>query len=149
MKQKNSLLSFALALSLASIFSGCECPLCKHDDKSAIRSSKSENASTEIIDEASFEKAIQDSKLSIIKFSTTWCSACNVYAPNFENVARDLKNNYNFYSIDADKLSGLSKKNGIQGIPTTIFFKNGKKITELVGAAAEPELKAKIEEANK
>lgn len=45
-----------------------------------------------------------------------------------------LKNKAKFYKIDVDEVPDVAQELGIKAMPTFMLFKNGEKITEVVGA---------------
>ena len=85
------------------------------------------------------ETVLNADKPSIVKFETKWCGACKVMAPIYEALASKYLNKINFTVVEADKLSELSDKYQIQGVPTFIFFKNGNKIDQISGAVSKKE----------
>jgi thioredoxin 1 len=42
--------------------------------------------------------------------------------------------NANYLKVDVDELSDLAQEYGIRAMPTFMFFKDGEKVDELVGA---------------
>ena len=47
--------------------------------------------------------------------------------------------------LNTDENPDVASKYKIMGIPTIIFFKNGEKADQIVGAVPKPQLKAKID----
>ncbi|KAF3390203.1 Thioredoxin [Penicillium rolfsii] len=73
-----------------------------------------------------------------------WCGPCLAIAPKVE----EFSNKYpqaKFYKVDVDKVDDVAQELGIRAMPTILFFNNGEKITEVVGAqphAIEKEIEA-------
>lgn len=156
MKIKNTILPLTL-LSLTLLFTGCDwwpfcCKKCKKGEKAKkakVEKAKKISVSVKIEDAASFDNAIKDKDLSVVKFWAPWCGACNKLDPTYEAVAQDNKVKYNFYSVNIDKLKEVSKEFGIKGIPSILFFKEGKEVGDkIVGVISEKELVSKIKAAD-
>jgi len=78
----------------------------------------------------------------VIKFYATWCGPCKAYAPTFDKVAEELKNDVEFVNIDVDQdTSGLAAEYKIMSIPATIVIKEGNKVSRKTGGMSENELK--------
>jgi len=93
-----------------------------------------------------FKTAVLESKKPVVvKFSTEWCGACKSMKPAFEAVAKELADKYSFVEIDAEKAHDVSKQYGIRGVPAFLFFKDGQKIGEKIGAMTEDVFKEIIE----
>jgi len=73
---------------------------------------------------------ISKTKLVVVEFEASWCSACRFISPFLESLS-DFED-VDFSKIDIDRARGLA--NGVRSMPTFYFFKNGIKIHELVGA---------------
>jgi thiol-disulfide isomerase/thioredoxin len=94
---------------------------------------------------ALFNQQIQHKGITVVKFSSElFCKPCKAYAPTFENIAEQLKeitvNNkiisvhyITIDTIDTDTVRALAKDCPTIYIPTTIFYKNGKKIDVKAG----------------
>jgi len=91
---------------------------------------------------ALFNKEIGHDGLTVVKFSSTWCPPCKAYAPIFDSVAEQLtqvvidgkKVAVKYIAVDTDAAAALAQEYSIRSIPTTIFYKNGKKIDSRGGS---------------
>ncbi|KAH8173439.1 thioredoxin domain-containing protein [Sarocladium implicatum] len=64
-----------------------------------------------------------------------WCGPCKAISPILQKLSDDPANqDIHFVKIDVDELPQLSAELGIRAMPTFIFFKDGEKSKELVGA---------------
>jgi len=70
----------------------------------------------------------------LVDFWAPWCGPCRSFAPVFESVSEELKNQINFIKCDTEKFSFASQMFGIQGIPTMAIFVNGNEIARTSGA---------------
>jgi len=99
----------------------------------------------ELTDKNFDEKALKSKKPVVVDFWASWCGPCRAMAPIFEELAAENKA-VTFAKVNVDENPGLSAKYEILGIPTVIFFKNGKKAAQQVGMAPKELLQAKIKE---
>ncbi len=72
----------------------------------------------------------------VADFWASWCGPCRSYAPQFEQAS--LKNrNAVFVKVDTEANPSVSQQLGIRGIPTTLFFKNGREQSRQSGVLPE------------
>jgi thioredoxin 1 len=62
-----------------------------------------------------------------------------------DNLAGPLTNRVKFIKVDVDQSANLARQFGIEGVPTLIFFKDGKVVDRLVGLPAREALQSKLE----
>lgn len=109
----------------------------KYNSKSIFNSIKN------IKDKKEFDnEVLYKSKSAILKFYSPLCGACQEVEPIFKKVARDLKK-IKFFQVNIDKSPDLAKEYEIDIIPTIIFIKEGKKLSELNENISENEIKAR------
>lgn len=63
----------------------------------------------------------------------TWCGPCKVIAPQVVKMS-DTYPDARFYKIDVDEVPDVAQELGIRAMPTFVLFKDGEKVTEVVGA---------------
>lgn len=97
------------------------------------------------INEKDFEeKVINSDKKVLVDFFATWCGPCRMLGPVVEEVSNS-DDSYNYYKIDTDKASDVSRKYGIMSIPALLVFENGKVIKQELGYKSVDELKSFLE----
>ncbi|OCT44987.1 Thioredoxin [Cladophialophora carrionii] len=75
-------------------------------------------------------------KLIVLDCFATWCGPCKVIAPEvlkFSN-SEQYKDKVDFYKVDVDEVPDVAQELGVRAMPTFMFFKNGEKVDEVVGA---------------
>ncbi len=72
----------------------------------------------------------------LVDFYAEWCGPCKMLHPVLESIEDKI----NIVKVDIDKFQELSSDYRIMSVPTLLFFKDGKKIEEIVGFHTEDEL---------
>ncbi|EAL91479.1 thioredoxin trx1 [Aspergillus fumigatus] len=94
------------------------------------------------------EKVQEGSGPVIVDCSATWCGPCKAISPVFQRLSTSEEfKNAKFYEIDVDELSEVAAELGVRAMPTFMFFKDGQKVNEVVGAnppALEAAIKAHV-----
>ena len=97
------------------------------------------------VTEADFDKVIAGTEAPIlVDFYADWCGPCKMVAPLVDQIARSHAGKAVILKVDSDQAQALSRRLGIQGIPTLIAFRNGKESGRQVGLAPRPVLEALI-----
>ncbi len=91
------------------------------------------------------QDVLNGSGLVMVDFWATWCGPCRMIAPVVEKIAQDYAGKLTVYKLNTDENPDIASKHGITGIPTLMFFKDGSKVDQLVGAVPEGTLKAKVD----
>ncbi len=95
-----------------------------------------------IIGEDNFQDAVLQSKLPVlVDFWAEWCAPCLAVAPILEELAQEYSGKINFAKVNVNGNSPLAAKYGIAAIPTTIIFKGGQPVQQIVGLKPKRELK--------
>ncbi|CAG77665.1 YALI0F01496p [Yarrowia lipolytica CLIB122] len=90
-------------------------------------------AVTQITSVSDFQNAIKSDKLTVIDFYATWCGPCKMIAPTFDKFSETFTD-AQFYRCDVDEASAVAQEVGVTAMPTFAFYKNGEKITTVMGA---------------
>ncbi|MCQ8892900.1 MAG: thioredoxin [Candidatus Methanosuratincola sp.] len=97
------------------------------------------------VTDGNFESIITNANsLVVIDFWATWCGPCMYMVPIFEKLARKYAGKAVFGRMNVDENPIVPGRLGIYGIPTFVFFKNGKEIHRMVGATSEANLEEMI-----
>lgn len=81
-----------------------------------------------------FETAVlQTNKPVLIDFYATWCGPCRMVSPLVDEIAEENKD-YQICKVDVDESPELAQKFGVMSIPTLVVLKDGKVVTQNVGA---------------
>jgi thioredoxin-like negative regulator of GroEL len=82
--------------------------------------------------------------VSVIKFSSQYCGPCRGYAPIFHTFA-DNNKDVKCYAVDAIEESSISQLFGIQRVPLTIIFKDGKEMSRFEGVQTAAQLENQVQ----
>jgi thioredoxin 1 len=103
-------------------------------------------ANVKRISEAQFEQEVAQAALPmVVDFYAPWCGPCKALAPVVEELAGQFTNQVKFVKINVDEASALAERFNIQGVPTLLFFQNGKVVSGIEGLASAAELKAQLQ----
>ena len=80
-----------------------------------------------------FDKAISAAPLAMVDFWAEWCGPCQMLGPVIERLAEQYEGRAIVGKVNTDEEQELAMSFGITGIPTVIFFKDGREIERLVG----------------
>ncbi|MDI6801979.1 MAG: thioredoxin [Thermodesulfovibrionales bacterium] len=90
-------------------------------------------------------EVLQASGVVMVDFWAVWCGPCRMIAPTVEELAKEYAGKIKVGKLNTDENSEIASKYKIMGIPTIMFFKDGQKVDQIVGAVPKPQLKAKID----
>ncbi|MBY0352877.1 thioredoxin [Candidatus Babeliales bacterium] len=98
------------------------------------------------ITSVNFEQEIAKSdKPVVIDIFATWCGPCRQMAPLFDELSKELADQYKFAKINIDDQRDLVVQYNVSSIPTFVFVKNGQMVGKETGSMTKDALKNKIE----
>jgi len=100
------------------------------------------------VSDSDFETTVLKSdKPVVVDFWAAWCGPCRMIAPFVEELATEYGDKAVVAKMDTDANPMTPTKFGILGIPTLIFFKDGKEVDRMVGVPRKPKeaLRDKLE----
>ena len=93
-----------------------------------------DSKNVEATTDGSFEaQVIQSSQLALVDFWAEWCGPCRLLGPTIEQLADEYTGKIKVFKMNVDENPGTPTRFHIRGIPTVIFFKDGKVVDQLVG----------------
>lgn len=98
----------------------------------------------EHINENQFKSVVLDSeKPVLVDFFATWCGPCRQMSPVLEQIANE-RSDVKIVKVDVDENQNLAAQFGVMSIPTLIYFKNGKAVSQAVGARSKASLETML-----
>lgn len=90
-------------------------------------------------------EVLQDKGLVLVDFWAVWCGPCKMIAPIVEELSKEYAGKVKVAKLNTDENPEVSGRYQIMGIPTLMFFKDGKVVDKLVGALPKVQIKDKID----
>jgi thioredoxin 1 len=98
------------------------------------------------VDDQNFEQQVlRSSTPVVVDFWAPWCGPCRAMAPTFEELSKEYHGKLIFAKMNTDENERTPGQLGIQGIPTLIFFRDGREVNRIVGLVQKPMLKRQID----
>jgi thioredoxin 1 len=96
------------------------------------------NTPIKVADEEFDEKILNGDLPVVVDFWAPWCGPCKTVAPILDKLAEDYSGKVVIAKVNTDEDNQYAAQYGVQGIPTMIFFHEGKLVHRQVGALPEP-----------
>jgi len=92
------------------------------------------------VNSSNFDEILNKYENVVVDFWAEWCMPCRMIAPIVEQLAKEYSGKVVFAKLNTDENPQIAARYGITGIPTLIFFKNGKPVDKIVGAYPKGEI---------
>ena len=86
------------------------------------------------VTDADFDQVIKDKPYVVVDFWAEWCTPCRAIAPIVEDLAKKYAGKVTFPKVNTDENPEVPQRYMVMGIPTLLFFKDGKLVDQVVGA---------------
>lgn len=90
-------------------------------------------------------EVLQAKGLVMVDFWAAWCGPCRMISPILDELSKDYRGKVKVLKLNTDENPEVAGRYQIMGIPTLMFFKDGKVVDKLVGALSKSQYKEKIE----
>lgn len=98
------------------------------------------------VTDASFEEEVLKSNIPVlVDFWAVWCGPCRMIHPIIEELAQEYDSRLKVARLDVDKNNQTASQYRIMSIPSLLFFKNGEKVDQIIGAVPKQQLADRIE----
>lgn len=98
------------------------------------------------VTDESFEHDVLRSEVPVlVDFWAPWCGPCRMIAPIVEDLAQAYDGRAIVAKMNTDENGQMASSLGIMGIPTLIYFKDGKEVDRVVGFAPKQVFESKMD----
>lgn len=98
------------------------------------------------VDEGTWDQEVLKAQgLVMVDFWAVWCGPCQMVAPIVEELSNEYADRLKVAKLNTDENPTVASRYQIMGIPTLLFFKDGKPVDKIVGAAPKKQFKDKID----
>lgn len=95
-----------------------------------------------------FEAEVLKSDIPVlVDFYADWCNPCKMMGPVVAKIAAEYEGKIKVGKCNIDENMDLAKSCQVSSIPAFIIFRDGKPVSNFVGAMPAAELKQKVEQA--
>ncbi|MFI5273553.1 MAG: thioredoxin [Ktedonobacterales bacterium] len=98
----------------------------------------------QVTDQNFQDVVLKSDKPVVVDFWAPWCRPCLMMAPIYEEFSNEFAGKLVFGKLNTDDNSMVASRFGIQGIPTLIFFSNGREVDRVVGLESREVLRRHI-----
>lgn len=88
-----------------------------------------------VLNNDNFKSEVLESTLPVmVDFWAEWCGPCRMVTPIVEELASEMSDKVKVCKLNVDEARETAATYQVMSIPTMIFFKDGKIVTQQVGA---------------
>jgi len=99
------------------------------------------------ITDENFEEEVLGSEVPTeVDFWAPWCGPCKMVVPIYEKLSEEYEGRFKFCMINVDENQRTARKYQIMSIPMQMFFADGQKVDEILGAVPEDTIRSEIED---
>ena len=98
------------------------------------------------VSDATFEQEVlKSSQPVLVDFWAVWCGPCKAIAPVVDSLATAYAGKLKVAKVNVDENGATPSRYGIRGIPTLLFFKDGKVADQVVGYVPQNVIEEKVQ----
>ncbi len=98
------------------------------------------------ISEAQFAGEVEQARTPVVvDFYAAWCGPCRMLSPRLDELAGEFSGKIKFVKVNVDEAQELAGRFRVEGIPTLLFFKNGKLEDRVTGLLPEKVLRSRLD----
>ncbi len=98
------------------------------------------------VTDGNFEAEVLKSDIPVlVDFWAVWCGPCRMIHPIVEELAKEYDGKLKVARMDVDKNNQTASNYKIMSIPSLLFFKDGEKVDQLIGAVPKQQIVEKVD----
>jgi thioredoxin 1 len=102
-------------------------------------------SSLQAVTDATFAAEVLEAEGPVlVDFWAPWCPPCRMLAPQLEAFATEQGDRIKVLKLNTDENPAMSRKYGVQSIPTMLLFEGGQEKERIVGLVNREELRRRL-----
>jgi thioredoxin 1 len=98
------------------------------------------------VTDQNFEQEVLNSELPTeVDFWAPWCGPCMMVSPIYDKLSEEYQGRFKFCKLNVDENQRTAMKYQIMSIPMQMFFADGQKVDEILGAVPEDSIRTMVE----
>lgn len=98
------------------------------------------------VTDQNFEQEVLNSDLPTeVDFWAPWCGPCMMVSPIYDKLSEEYEGKFKFCKLNVDESQRTAMKYKIMSIPMQMFFADGQKVDEILGAVPEHTIRTMVE----
>ncbi len=99
----------------------------------------------EVTDQTFEEEVLKSSLPAVVDFWAPWCGPCRMIAPVMDKLAEEYEGKLKFCKVNVDENQQTAVNAGARSIPLLVFYKDGKRVDERIGAVPASAIRPKLD----
>ena len=99
----------------------------------------------EVTDQDFEEEVLRSDLPTEVDFWAPWCGPCMMVSPIYDKLSEEYDGRFKFCKLNVDENQRTAMKYQIMSIPMQMFFSDGEKVDEILGAVPERMIRATVD----
>ena len=99
----------------------------------------------EVTDQNFEEEVLRSDLPTEVDFWAPWCGPCMMVSPIYDKLSEEYEGRFKFCKVNVDENQRIAVKYQIMSIPMQMFFADGQKVDEILGAVPEHTIRTMVD----